>query len=181
MKSSYEIIEEEIISSPNSKKHKLVDSTIKTPNGNKVVWQYIKSRDVVSIASVNEKKEIYCVRQWRPARKDFVWELPAGGIEVENPTNQQILENANRELQEEIGLKAKTLELLATFTPSIHMTSKFYVVSATDLERAELPKDLDEVLEVKAIPINEAYDLLVNKQVPSALTLIGIELARKIY
>ncbi len=179
MKNNYKIINEEIISSPKSSKHQLVDAEIELPDGKRVVWQYVKYRDVVCIVAINKKKEIYCVRQWRPARQDFVWELPAGGIELENPTNEQILQNANRELQEEIGLKSNKMKLLASFTPSIHMTSKFYVVLAIELEESSLPKDIDENLEIKAISLNKAYELLIKKQIPSAMTLVGIELARK--
>ncbi len=179
MTNSYKIINEEIISSFKSKKHQLVDAIIELPSGKNVVWQYIKSRDVVSIVAINNRKEIYCVRQWRPARKDFVWELPAGGVEIENPTNEQVLENANRELQEEIGLKSNKMKLLASFTPSIHMTSNFYVVMATELEESTLPRDVDEDLEIKAMSFDKAYELLIQKQTPSAMTLVGMELAKE--
>lgn len=175
----YKVLDEKVIQSPNSNKHQLIDSTVQVPNGKKVIWQYIETRDVVTIVALDSKNRIYCVRQWRPARKDYVWELPAGGITVENPTTTQVLEHANRELQEEVGLKADKLELLASFTPSIHMTSKFYVVLAKDLSPGKLSQDDDEDLEIKALPFNEAFELLVSKQIPSAMTLVGMLMLRQ--
>lgn len=175
----YKIVKEEVVTSQKSHKHVLIDSTVITPSKNEVVWQYVKSRDVVTIVAINEKQEIYCVRQWRPARKEYVWELPAGGIEDKNPTSKQVLENANRELQEEIGVKAKNLKIISSFSPSIHMTSTYYVVLAKQLTKSSLPQDLEEDLEVKAIAFDEAYDLLISKQLPSSMTLVGMLLAKQ--
>jgi ADP-ribose pyrophosphatase len=179
MTKNYKILKEEMITSPHNRKHQLVDVSILTPNKKEVVWQYVKTRDVVTVLAINNQSQIYCVRQWRPARKDFVWELPAGGIEVENPTQEQVFENANRELQEEIGLKANKMEIISSFSPSIHIACTYYVVLAKDLVPSFLPQDADEDLEVKALPLKEANNLLINQQLPSALTLVGLTLAGK--
>lgn len=179
MGNGYKVIEEEVFASPKSRKHQLIDATVHTPNNKEVVWQYIKSRDVVTIVALNDKNQVYCVRQWRLARRDYVWELPAGGIEVEHPTPEQVFENANRELQEEIGLRANKMELLASFSPTIHMTCVYYVVLARDLEASPLPWDADEDMEIKTLSLDEATDLLLNQQLPSALTLVGINLTKQ--
>ncbi len=178
MSSGYKILNEEAISSPKNRKHQLVDATVKTPEGQEVVWQYIKTRDVVTIVAINDQNHIYCVRQWRPAVKDYVWELPAGGVEGLGSTNEQILQNANREIQEEISLSAGKLELLANFRPSIHMACTYHVILARDLRTGALPPDPDELIEIRILPYTEAYDLMVNNQTPSALTLIGLLLAK---
>lgn len=179
MISDYKVIKEETVESSISHKHQLIDVTVLTPDNHEVVWQYVKTRDVVTIVALNDKDQIYCVRQWRPARKDFVWELPAGGIEVPNPSLDQVFDNANRELQEEIGLKANKFELLSKFSPTIHTDCVYYVVLAQDLTPNVLPKDNDENLEIKVLPFDQANDLLIKQQLPSALTLVGMELAMK--
>ncbi len=171
---SYQIIAEETTSSPNNKKHLLVDATVQLPDGKQAVWQYIKSRDVVAIVALDSEQNIWLVRQWRPSRNDYVWELPAGGVEDKNPTEEQIFTNANRELQEEIGLKANTLKMLAKFTPTIHMQSNYYVVLATDLEPSKLPQDENENVEYKKVTIDEAFKLFTEGPNPSALNLVGL-------
>jgi ADP-ribose pyrophosphatase len=179
MDKTYKILSEELTVSPKGKKHQLVDATVELPNGETRVWQYIKSRQVVSIAAITDKMEIWCVRQWRVARNEFVWELPAGGVENINPTTEQILEDANRELQEEIGLKSNSLKLLAKFSPTIHFQGTYYAVQATDLVDSKLPYSPDEQLDIKAIPFDEAFDLLVNQQLPSAVTLVSMLAVRQ--
>lgn len=181
MDKKYQVLKEEVITSTKNQKHKLVDISILTPDKQEVVWQYVKTRDVVTIVALDNQNQVYCVRQWRPARKDYVWELPAGGIEVEHPTMEQVIENANRELQEEIGVKAKYLEVISSFSPSIHMASTFYVVLAKDLEPSHLSGDNDEDIVVRKMPLEEAFDVLINQQLPSALTLVGLLLAKKLY
>lgn len=179
MNGVYRILKEEVFSSPRNTKHQLVDATILTPDGHEVVWQYIRTRDVVGIVALEDQDRVFCVRQWRPARKDYAWELPAGGIEKENPTSDEVLENANRELQEEIGFKAHTLELLASFSPTIHVACTYYVVLARNLESSALSNDVVESVEAKALPFDAAADLLLHQNLPSALTLIGMSLARQ--
>jgi ADP-ribose pyrophosphatase len=179
MTKNYQILDEKLISSPANSKHKLVDVTIKTPAGDTVVWQYIKTRDVVSVVALNRANQIYCVRQWRPAIKDYIWELPAGGINETNPTSEEVFENANRELQEEIGFKANKIELITKFHPTIHMTCLYYAVLATDLEQSTLPKDIGEDIEIGLFDIPKAYDLLIKQQTTSSLTLIGLTLIKQ--
>jgi ADP-ribose pyrophosphatase len=180
MSSDYKVLKQEIIASPKNKKHQIVDITIQTPEGKEVVWQTVKTRDVVTVVAINADNKIYCVRQWRPAANNYVWELPAGGVEEVNPSSDQILQNANRELRQEIGLSAGKLELLTKFWPSIHIPSNFNVVLATDLKPQPLPLDPNESIEIKALPYEEAYDLMVNQQIPSALTLVGLLLVKNL-
>lgn len=134
---------------------------------------------MVCIVAVDNRKRVYCVRQWRPARNDYVWELPAGGVESQQPSDEIILQNANRELQEEIGFKSNRMEILSVFSPAVHIQSHYYIVLATELEKSSLPKDIGEELEIVALPIDEAFDLLINQQLPSSLTLVGMLMAKE--
>ena len=105
--------------------------------------------------------------------------MPAGFIEEENPTEVQIRAAANRELQEEIGVKARSLEKLITVYPSNYMTMLSHIYFATDLEESKLPGDKHEYLEVKKLPIQEAYELISNTQIPNAQTVIAFTEAMK--
>jgi 8-oxo-dGTP pyrophosphatase MutT (NUDIX family) len=178
MAGNFQILGEETISSPKNPKFQIVDATILTPDSHTVVWQYIQTRDAVGMVALDHQHRIYCVRQWRPARKDYVWELPAGGIDIVKPDPGQILENANRELQEEIGMRAGRLEILASFSPGVHITCTFHIVLAQDLTPASLPGDIGENIEIKLLPFAEAYDLLTHQQLPTSTSLIGLLLAK---
>ncbi len=178
MSKEFKVVKLEQVSSSKNKKHILIDATIATPEGEQVCWQYVKTRDIVTIVPITAKNEIYCVGQWRPARNARIWELPAGGIEENNPTTKQVLANANRELQEELGLKARKTKIIATFTPGAHIACINYVVLARDLQVSKLPRDEHEELEIKVLPYEDAYQLLINSQVPTSMTLVGMTLAK---
>jgi len=157
----------------------IVNSTLIAPNGDEVVWGHIKTHDAVVIFAFDNEQNVYLKREWRLGRKDFVWELPAGFIEQENPTEDQIKAAANRELQEEIGVKASSLEKLITVYPSNYMTMLSHIYFATGLEESSLPGDEHEYLEVKKLPIQEAYELVISTQIPNSQTVIGFTEAMK--
>lgn len=151
----------------------IINSTLIAPTGDEVVWGYIKTHAAAVIFAVDDMRNVYLKKEWRLGRKDFVWELPAGFIEQENPTQEQIKNAANRELQEEIGVKARSLEKLITVYPSNYMTMLSHIYFATGLEKSKLPGDKHEYLEVKKLPIQEAYELITNTQIPNSQTMIA--------
>jgi hypothetical protein len=97
---------------------------LETPNGKEVDWTCIKQNDGVIVVALDNSDEVYIKREWRLNRRDFVWELPGGYIDIDSPTEQDILDAGNRELQEEIGVKGGALVLLKSFYISNHSTSK---------------------------------------------------------
>ena len=69
---------------------------------------------MVVIVAVNPRGHLLLVRQFRPAVDAFTLELPAGHIEPgETPEAA-----ARKELWEETGHEAETLELLTKVSPS---------------------------------------------------------------
>ena len=127
----------------------VVDATLITPTSKEVTWSYIKTNVAVGILAMDSDQNVYLKREWRLNQKSFVWELPAGFVEEENPTEEQIRSAANRELQEEVGIKAKTLEKLVTFYPSNHMSMIAHIYLGTNLKESTLEPDEHEYLEVK--------------------------------
>lgn len=70
------------------------------------------------VVALNQAGHILLVRQFRPAVGRFTLELPAGHVDPGETPEQ----SARKELGEETGYEADTLELLATLSPS---TSRF--------------------------------------------------------
>lgn len=157
----------------------VIEVDLETPESKKVTWNYIASKDVVVILPFDEKGRVYLKQEWRLNRKDFLWELPGGFVEEQNPSEEQILDAANRELQEEIGMKSNHLEKVAVMYPSNYLNTKFHLFFATDLVVSELLPDEHEHLEVKTLPLEEAYELVINKQIPVASNMILFLLAKQ--
>ncbi|NTW30455.1 MAG: NUDIX hydrolase [Candidatus Moranbacteria bacterium] len=150
-----------------------------TPDGKETEWAYVKQNDVVAVIAFDDDKCIRIKREWRLNRKDFVWELPSGFVEVSDPTEQDILDTANRELQEEVGVKADHLTLLRTFYPSNHISSRYHVVLATGLTESKLPYDEFEFVEAQKVPFGEASEKLLEGQIPTGLVIVALECAKE--
>ncbi len=148
---------------------------LKTPVGAEVEWAYQETRDGVVVVALDSEGRLAVKREWRLARKDFVWELPSGWVEGEG--DGAPLAAAAEELGQEAGVEAARLEIVGTFFLSNHATTKFYVVLARDLSPKPLPPDEHEHVEVRWLPMAGAKELLFKTQIPNAQTVSAISLA----
>ena len=121
---------------------------------------------VCILANIDGK--IPFVKQFRYAYKEEVLELPAGKIEkAEDPYN-----SALRELEEEVGLIADSLEDFGVMYPSPGYTNeKIYLYVAKGIKKGSQHFDKDEVLEVIYLTIEEVKDYLGNNKIKDAKTI----------
>lgn len=79
----------------------LVSRTIEDCEKKPQTYHSLKLADYVAILAITNEEKILCVRQYRPARKTFTLEFPAGILESgEDPED-----TAARELYEETGYR----------------------------------------------------------------------------
>ena len=69
--------------------------------------------DYVTILAFTASDEVLTVRQYRPTLEDYSLELPSGHVEP----GENAAEAAIRELHEETGYRAGTVELLGVLAP----------------------------------------------------------------
>jgi 8-oxo-dGTP pyrophosphatase MutT (NUDIX family) len=156
----------------------VIEAHLETPEGKQVRWSFLTGRDIAVVLPLDDKGNVYIKQEWRLNRKDFVWEVVSGMVEVEHPTDDQVRETALRELQEEVGMRANTLEKLITVYPFNHMRSKIHLFLATDLEASKLPGDEHEILQVSCLPFEDAYELVVKDKEPTAQNALIFSLVR---
>lgn len=114
------------------------------------------------------------VRQYRHAAAEYLLEVPAGLVEKgEDP-----LEGAKRELEEEVGVVAATIEKLSEFYVSPgFLTEIMHLYLATDLTETSQRLEGDELIEVERIPLVEALEMIKSGDIRDAKTMIGLTLA----
>ncbi|HZK25422.1 MAG TPA: NUDIX hydrolase [Oscillospiraceae bacterium] len=144
-------------------------------NGKQATREVVEHSGAAAILALNKQKEAYFVKQFRKPVEKELWEIPAGKLEPgESP-----LACAQRELAEEVGLKANDFRLLSAFYTSPGFASeKIYVYLATGLSvQNEAQPDEDEILEVFLLPLAEAKQMISHGEIEDAKTIVAVLLA----
>ena len=142
-----------------------------TPEGNIAEREIVEHPGGVGIVALTDKNEVYMEWQYRRPYDDIVYEIPAGKLEKgEDPKVC-----AERELEEEIGLKAKHFVFLGDSYASPGFCSEtLRLYLATDLYEGEIHRDPDELLIVEKRPLSDLVDMAMKGDIKDGKTLIGI-------
>ncbi len=149
--------------------------TLRLPDSREATLDVVDHVDSVIIVPVDGKGNLLFVRQYRhPAKRDLL-ELPAGVMEKgETPEA-----SARREVREETGMAAGTLEHLGGFylAPG-YSTEYMNAYLATDLHPDPLEADADEFLTVEAIPLAQALRMARRGEILDAKSLAALLVAQ---
>ena len=137
----------------------LVEREYLTPQGELRRWV---SADrprpgVVLIVPLTEQGEVILVGQFRPPQGRVVWELPAGLMDVEG---ENAITCARRELLEETGYEAGTIQLLAEGAVSSGLSNEYaHVFLAQDCRRVSEERGVGgEEIELRLIPLSRTEE-----------------------
>lgn len=152
------------------------DILLELDNGKQVTYQIMEKGDTSLIVPLKSNGNLVLVKEYFYAIDEYQLGLPKGRIEE----NEEPLKTANKELQEEIGYKASTLDELSIVTMSPgYLTQKTHIFLARDLEENKLDGDEPEALEVVEYPFSDFENLIDNGQITEARMISALYLARK--
>jgi ADP-ribose pyrophosphatase len=115
--------------------------------------------------------QILLIRQYRYAANGYLYEIPAGRLEKGEPPK----ECAHRELREETGCEAKSMEHLFTmFTTPGFTDERIHLFMATGLTRGEAAREADEFVEIETVPLSGALAMIQRGDIQDAKTALGI-------
>lgn len=131
--------------------------TAKLPDGRTTKKSRGHYADTVHLLAVTEEKKLLVLREYRPFYGTYIWMLPSGHVDKE--ADHAIA--ADRELREETGYRAASLQHLwsANATEKLSSMNHFYL--ATSLSHDPLPQDADELIEVHVLAPEEAYQKII--------------------
>jgi ADP-ribose pyrophosphatase len=140
------------------------------PDGFEIERAIVQHAGSAVVMPVDEDRRVLLVRQYRLPARGYLWELPAGRVDPgETP-----LRAARRELREETGYKAKTLEKLAVFYPSPgFLAEKMTIYLARGLRPGPPAQMEDERITTRWFSEKELDDLIGAGKLPDAKTQIG--------
>ncbi len=151
--------------------------TVTLPDGRQATRDIVRHPGASAVIALNEKGEMYMVRQFRKPLEAESLEIPAGKLDHgEDP-----LECARRELKEETGLSAGRLKHIV----SIHSTPGFsdevlHLYAALNLFEGDSCADADEFISTERYSVPQLLDMILDGRITDAKTIIGIFLAEKI-
>ncbi len=134
-------------------------------------WDIIEHRGGVAIIPVSKNGTLFLIQQWRRAIGKIIYEIPAGKLdEGETP-----LLCAQKELQEEIGYRAKEMiPFGGLYTTPGFCTEYIHFFIAKDLEENSLSKDIHEAIDVVEVSLNDALNLIDSEEITDAKTIAGL-------
>ena len=146
--------------------------TVTLPNGETVDLETIRHPGAAAVVPVKDDATVVLIRQFRHAAGGFIYEIPAGKLHPgEDP-----LCCAARELEEEVGYRASSFELLSSiFTAPGFADEVIHVYKATGLTKGRQQLDRDEVLDVIEMPLSDAMDKIEDGTIRDAKTIVGLQ------
>ncbi|MCD8038778.1 MAG: NUDIX hydrolase [Lachnospiraceae bacterium] len=150
---------------------KYYKDTVQLPNGKTAEWDFVGHNGAAAAVAVLEDGRLLMVRQYRNALDRYTLEIPAGGLNANEPTSDA----AARELEEETGYACKQLEKLITIRTTVAFCNeKIDIYLATGLEKTSQNLDEDEFLDVKPYELPVLEKMIYDGEIEDSKTIAAI-------
>lgn len=145
-------------------------------DGHQVHYVYFGYPESVAVIPLIDEDHVMLIGQYRYPIDSYSWELPAGSVH----TNESVHDAARRELLEEGGVEAETMEYLFPFYPSNAMSNeKIHLFRASGLVKQTSGRADKELLEkdltARKFDLREIDRLISDGKITDAATLIGVK------
>lgn len=156
--------------------------TVVMPDGARVDREVVEHVSAVAVVPLLPDGTVVLVRQYRHAVAGYLLEIPAGILDVDGEPEADA---AQRELAEEIGMRAERLDHLTTFYNSAGWcTEQTHVYLGRDLADAPLPDgfvpEAEEAdMEVVRLPLDAAVEAVHRGEITDGKTVVGLLLAER--
>jgi len=149
----------------------LTQEQVRLPNGYQAELEIVHHPGGAAVVALDQAGRVCLLRQYRYATGGWLWELPAGKIDDQEPPAH----TARRELAEEAGRIAADWRELGFMhsSPGI-LTEVVYLYLARDLTPVHLGHEQEEVIEIHWLPLTEALRWCADGTISDAKTLIGL-------
>jgi ADP-ribose pyrophosphatase len=151
---------------------------VTVPNGRTVTLDIVRHRGSVVLLPMQDVAHVVLIRQYRYALDRWIWELPAGGLDVgEDPAAA-----AARECEEEIGLVPGRVEFAGAWYPTPGFCTEVMTYYRLGDLRPPNPEDLqahkdeDEDIRVQVFSLGEARAMVRRGEIIDLKTAWGLTL-----
>ncbi|MGH9272636.1 MAG: NUDIX domain-containing protein [Ilumatobacteraceae bacterium] len=157
---------------------RVVVADFEAPDGTTFERDIVRSPGAVAavplVFDAEGKASVVLLRQWRPPYERVLIEIPAGMRDVDDEPTE---ETARRELQEEVGITPRSLDLLAEILPSPGLTDSvtmIYLATGGETGPRSLHGPEEEWSEVLHVPLDDAVAMVERGEIADAKSVVGI-------
>ncbi len=144
---------------------------IRLPSGKAGIREVVHHPGGVTAVPILEDGRLLLIRQFRYPIQKYIFELPAGKLD----SNQPPLETMMRELEEETGYRAASMEYECSFYTSPGISDEvIYLFTARGLVRRSQRLEEGEHITVEANTLAECVEKIRTSQIMDAKTILGI-------
>lgn len=141
------------------------------PDGEPGIYGAVHYKNIAVGILPIEDDAVYLVGQYRYVLEQYSWEIPEGGC----PEGEDILLGAQRELEEETGLRAAKWELMVQAHLSNSVSDELAVLFlATDLTQGERHPEGTEQLNIRRVAFQDALSMALSGEIMDAMSLLAI-------
>jgi 8-oxo-dGTP pyrophosphatase MutT (NUDIX family) len=136
-------------------------------------WEVVRRHDATAVLPVTPDDRVLLVRQFRPAVRRVVTEVPAGILDVDG---EDALTAAGRELLEETGYRHSAIEFLGGLYPSVGSSDEYVHVFWARTE-PEPTGPVEAGIELVMEPFGRMVDAARSGRVRDAKTALALLMA----
>ncbi len=141
-------------------------------DGRKVIREVIEHPGSAAIVPFITQDEIILLQQYRYPIKETIYEIPAGTLDK----GETFIACAGRELEEETGYRAGTLEPLIILYPSPGILNEtMHLFKATNLVKTQTNHQIDESIKGSIhVKLSDAVEMIKQGIIRDAKTVCSI-------
>jgi 8-oxo-dGTP pyrophosphatase MutT (NUDIX family) len=145
------------------------------PNGHRSLLEVVHHPGGAAVVALDGEQRVCLLRQYRYVADGWLWELPAGKLEPQEPPQV----TAQRELAEEAGVSARHWRTLGTVLSSPGVfTERLHLFLASGLAPTPSAHERSEVIEVHWVALAQACDWALDGTIADCKSALGLLRAR---
>ena len=142
------------------------------PDGNPGIYGVIEIPPSVGVVAIDAHDRVALVGQWRYALDRYSWEIPRGGS---FPGETDMLRAAQRELEEEVGVRASTWERINSVDICNGVANDVQTLFlATGITETAMRLDPEEDIVVDWKPFSEAVKMVVDGRISEVCSIAAV-------
>lgn len=143
----------------------------KMPDNRESGFEIIRHPGGAAALPILDDGRLLLIRQFRPAAQDYIYEIPAGRLEI----GEDAADCVERELEEEVGYRPQQLESLGYVYSSVGFCNEqIYLFIATELKQTQTAHEPDEFIEPLVVTLDEALEMISTGKITDAKTQIAL-------